>query len=111
MERRVRRKVRWDHIRNEDIGKEAHSKPVETFRENKRLKWFGHCLRREHSHVLCEIAQSGSFGGEGTEVDRERYEGGNIKGDMKKYQLTEDMVQYRKYWMTQNSAHGDGQER
>ena len=24
----------------------------------------------------------------------------NIKGDMKKYQLTEDMAQDRKYWMT-----------
>ena len=33
---------------------------------------------------------------------------------MKKYQLTEDMAQYRKYWMTKimtGSAQGDGQER
>ena len=25
----------------------------------------------------------------------------NIQGDMKKYQLTEDMALYRKYWMTE----------
>ena len=35
-------------------------------------------------------------------------------GDMKKYQLTEDMAQDRKYWMTKILAvpvQGDGQER
>ena len=37
------RKTRLDHIRNEDTRKEAHVKPVETFLENKRLNWFGHC--------------------------------------------------------------------
>ena len=38
------RMLRWargntslDHIRNEDISKEAHIKPVETFLENERL--------------------------------------------------------------------------
>ena len=35
--------AKLDHIRNEDIMKEVglHIKPVETFLENKRLKWFG----------------------------------------------------------------------
>ena len=36
----ARRKNRLDHIRNEDIGKVAHMKPVETFLKNKLLKWF-----------------------------------------------------------------------
>ena len=38
----------------------------------------------------------------------------NIQGDTKKYRLTEDMAQDRKYWMTQilaGPAQGDGQER
>ena len=38
----------------------------------------------------------------------------NIQGDMKKYQLTEDMAQDRKYWITKilaGPAQGDGQER
>ena len=52
MLRWARGKTRLDHIRNEDIRKEAHIKPVETFPENKRLKWFGHCLRREHDHIF-----------------------------------------------------------
>ena len=35
MLRWARRKTRLDHIRNEDIRKEAHVKPVESFLENK----------------------------------------------------------------------------
>ena len=38
----------------------------------------------------------------------------NVKGDMNKYQLTEDMANDRKYWMTKILAspeQGDGQER
>ena len=46
--------IRLDHIRNEDIRKEADVKPVETFLENKRLKWFGHCLRRERNHICAK---------------------------------------------------------
>ena len=51
MLRWARGKTRLDHIRNEDIRKEAHVKPVETFLEIKRLKWFGHCLRRERNNI------------------------------------------------------------
>ncbi len=51
MLRWARGKARVDHIRSEDIRKEAHVKPVETFLENKILKWFGHCLRREPNHI------------------------------------------------------------
>ena len=50
----VRGKTRLDHIRNEDIRKDAHVKPVETFLENKRLTWFGHCLRREPNHICAK---------------------------------------------------------
>ena len=32
---------KMNHIRNDDIGKEARTNPVETFLENRRLKWFG----------------------------------------------------------------------
>ena len=38
-----------------DIRKEAHVKPVETFLENKRLKWFGHFLRREPNHICAKL--------------------------------------------------------
>ena len=71
MLRWARGKTRLDHIRNEDTRKEAHVKPVETFLENKRLKWFGHCLRREPNHYVqnrCDY----SFLGGGTEADREK---------------------------------------
>ena len=68
MLRCARGKARLDHIRNEDISKEAHVKPVETFLENERLKWFGHCLRREPNHISLAC----KFWGQGAEVDRKR---------------------------------------
>ena len=52
--RRTRGKTRLYHIRNEDIRKKAHVKPVENFLENKRLNWFGHCLRRERNHICAK---------------------------------------------------------
>ena len=54
MLRWARGKTKLDHIRNEDIRKEAHVKPVETVLEDKRLKWFGHCLRRERNHICAK---------------------------------------------------------
>ena len=54
MLRWARWKTRLDHIRNEDIRKEALVKPVETFLENKRQTWFGHCLRREPNHICAK---------------------------------------------------------
>ena len=75
--------------------------------EMKRLKWFGHCLRRERNQPhLCEIAKTRGFW--------EKEQRDKIQGDLKKYQLTEDMAQYRKYWMTiilAGPAQGDCQER
>ena len=59
MLRWARGKTRLDLIRNEDIRKEAHPKPVETFQKNRILKWFGHCLRRENN--TCEIAETRLF--------------------------------------------------
>ena len=55
MLRWARGNTRLDHIRNEETRKEAYIKPVETFLENKTLKWFGHGLRREHNHI-CAIS-------------------------------------------------------
>ena len=106
-------KTRLGHIRNEDMRKEAYVKPVETFLENKRLKRFGHCLRREPNHICAKSLRQEVSGRRNRGRPRKRWRD-NIKGDMKKYQLTEDMAQYRKYWMTKilaGPAQGDGQER
>ena len=113
MLRWARGKTRLDHIRNEDIRKEAHVKPVETFLENKRLKWFGHCLRREPNHICAKSLRLEVSGRRSRGRPRKRWRD-NIQGDMKKYRLTEDVAQDRKYWMTQilaGPAQGDGQER
>ena len=49
-----------DHIKNEDIRKEAHVKPVETFLENKALKPRSLLEARTQPH-LGEIAKTGGF--------------------------------------------------
>ena len=99
MLRWARGKTRLDHIRNEDTRKEAHVKPVETFLENKILKWFGHCLRREPYHICAKSLRLEVSGRRNRGRPRKRWRD-NIQGDMKKYQLTEYMAQDRKYWMT-----------
>ena len=99
-----------DHIRNEDIRKEAHVKP---FLENKRLKWFGHCLRREPNDICAKSLRLQVSGRRSRGRPKKRWRD-NIQGDMWKYQLTEDMAQDRKYWMTKilaGPAQGDGQEK
>ena len=78
---------RLDHMRNEDIRKEAHIKPVETFLENKRLKWFGHCLRREHNHICAKSVRLDISGRRSRGRPKKRWRD-NIQGDMKKYQTT-----------------------
>ena len=112
MLRWARGEARLDHIRNEDIRKEADVKPVETFLENKRLKWFGHCLRREGNHICAKSLRLEVSGRRSRGRPKKRWRD-NIPGDMNKYQLTEDMAQYRKYWITKilaGPAQGDGQE-
>ena len=113
MLRWARGKTRLDHIRNEDTRKAADVKPVETFLENKRLNWFGHCLRRERYHICAKSLRLKVYGRRSRGRTKKSWRD-NIKRDMKKYQLTEDMAQDRKYWMTKilaGTAQGDGQER
>ena len=94
MLRWARGTTRLDHIRNEDIRKEADLKPVENFLENKRLKWFGH-----RNHIGAKSLRQEVSGRRNRGRPKKRWRD-NIQGDMKKYQLTEDMAQDRKYWMT-----------
>ena len=95
----ARGKIRLDHIRNEDIRKEAHIKPVETFLESKILQWSGHCLRREPNHFCANSLRLEGSGRRSRGRPKKRWRD-NIQGDLKKYRLTEDMTQYRKYWMS-----------
>ena len=109
----ARGETRLDHIGNKEIRKKAYVIQFETFLENERLKWFGHCLRRKPNHMCAKLLRLEVSGRRSRGRPKKRWRD-NRKGDMKKYQLTEDMAQYRKYWMPQimaDPAQGDGQER
>ena len=60
MLRWARGKTRLDHIRNEDIRKEAHVKPVETFLENKTKVIWPLLETRTQPH-MCKIAATRAF--------------------------------------------------
>ena len=75
-----------------------HVKPVETFPENKRQVVWPLLEARTQPH-LCEIARTRNFWKEQRSTEKEKRWRDNINGDMKKYQLTEDMAQDRKFWM------------
>ena len=110
MLRWARGKTQLDHVRNEDIGKEAHVNMLLKLSWKTRLKWFGHCLRREPNHICVKSLVSGRRS-RGRPKKRWR---DNIKEEMEKYQLTEDMAKERKYWMTKtmaSPAQGDGEGR
>ena len=60
MLRWARGKTRLDHIRNEDIRKEAHVKPVETFLEKQKTKVVWPLLEARTQPHLFEIAKTRS---------------------------------------------------
>ena len=39
-------KTKKDHIKNEDIWREANIEPMITFIRKRRLRWYGHMLRK-----------------------------------------------------------------
>ena len=64
---------------------------VDTFLENKILKWFGHCLRREPNHICAKLLRVEVSGRRNRGRPKKRWRD-NIQGDLKKYQLTEDIT-------------------
>ena len=112
MLRWARGKTRLDHIRNEDIRKEAHVKPVATFLENKRLNWVEHCLWREHNRICAKLIRSEVSGRRSRGRPKKRWRD-NMKEDTNKYQQTEDMTQDRilhKDMVNNGENHGENSE-
>ena len=62
MLRWARGKTRLDHIRNEDIRKEADVKPVETFPRKQKTKVVWPLLEARTQPHLCEISKTRGFG-------------------------------------------------
>ena len=47
MLRWARGKTKKDHVKNEDIWREANTDPMTSFLRKKRLRWYGHVLRKQ----------------------------------------------------------------
>ena len=112
MLRWARGKTRLDRIISEDIRKKAHVKPVETTYRKQKTKVVWPLLETRPLHIPAKSLSLEVSGRRSRCRPKKRWRDNNIYGYIKKYQLTGDMAQYRKYWMTQIMAHdGDGQER
>ena len=97
MLRWARGKTRLDHVRNEDIWKEAHMCPMAEFLREKRLRWFGHVQRRDIDDATRKILQM--------EVEGKRNRGRPklrwrdlVKDDMARNQITTEMAEDRRHW-------------
>ncbi len=115
------------HSQNEDVEMGKREDQVEPHQKWRHQEGGAHktcrfvdCLRREHNHILVKSLRLEVSGRRSRGRPKKRWRDNikrwrdNIQGDMKKYQLTEDMAQDRKYWMTKIVAgptQGDGQER
>ena len=88
-----------DHIRNEEIRKEATVEPITTHLMQTRLRWYGHVRRRDDSHMTRTVLDM--------EVQCVRPRGrptlgymDTIRRDMKKNGLTDVNILDRKDWRT-----------
>ena len=112
MLRWARDKTKKDHIKNEDIWREANVEPMTTFLRKKRLRWYGHVLRKEGrggyhqedvKHACARKEKKGR--------PNKRWLD-NIREGMKEYKMTEDMAQNRSVWHVKIKAgpllHGGG---
>ena len=61
-------------------SQDPYLKPVETFMENKILKWFGHCLRRENNHISAKSLRLEISGRSSAQRSTEKEMAGQHKG-------------------------------
>ena len=91
MLRLARGKTKKDHVKNEDIWREADVEPMTTFLRKKRLRWYSHVLRKETTNKMITM-----------QVQGKRIKGrpkkrwlDNTREDMEEYNMTEEMAENR----------------
>ena len=97
MVRWARGKTNKDHIKNEDIWREANVEPMTTFLRKKRMLWYGHVLRKEGEDTTKKMLNMQVQGKRRKGRPKKRWLD-NIREDMKEYKMTEDMAQNRSVW-------------
>ena len=90
--------VNWeDHVRNEDIRKEAKVKPISVSMRKRRLQWFGHVYRREEDEDIRKVADLKVDGRRKRGRPKQRWRD-TIQSDLKKYGLNRSDVDDRVRW-------------
>ena len=82
-----------------------------TFLRKKRLRWYGHALRKEGEDTTKKMLNMQVQGNRRRGRPKKRWLD-NIREDMKEYKMTEDMAQNRNVWHVKIKAgpllHGGG---
>ena len=111
MLRWARGKTNKDHVKNEDIWREADVEPMTTFFRKKRLRWYVHVLRKEGEDTTKKMLNMQVQGkrrrGRPTKIWLD-----NSREDMKEYKMTEYIAHNRSVWHVEIKAgpllHGGG---
>ena len=93
----ARVKTKKDHVKNVDIWREANIEPMTTFLSKKRLRWYGHVLRKEGEDTTKKMLNMQVQGKRRRRRPMNIWLD-NIREDMKEYNMTEDMAQNRSVW-------------
>ena len=108
MLRWARGKTKKDHFKNEDIWREANIEPMTTFLRKKRLRWYGHAIRKEGEDTTKMLNMQ-----EKRRRERSKKKWlDNIRDVMKEYNVIEEMAQNRSVWHSKLNTdlllHGEG---
>ena len=90
----ARGKTKKHLIKNEDILREGNVEPMTTFLRKKRLRRYGHVLRKEGEDTTKKMLNMQVQGKRRMGWPKKRWLD-NIREDMKEYKMTEDMPQNR----------------
>ena len=87
----ARGKTKKDHIKNEDIWRDANVEPMTTFLGRKRQRWYVHVLRKEGEDTTNNMLNMQVQGKRIRGRPKKRWLD-NSREDMKAYKMTDDMA-------------------
>jgi len=92
--------INWeDHVRNEDIRREAKVKPVSRHMRKRRLQWYGHVQRRNNEEDIRYVTELKILGKRKRGRPKQRWMD-TIRDDMKRWGLKPEDAEDRERWQT-----------
>ena len=98
-----------NHIKNEDIWREANIEPMTTFLRQKQLRWYGHVLKKEGEDTTKKMITSMRVQGKRRRGRPKKSWLRNISEHVKEYNMTEEIAENLRVWHVNITLlHGGG---